>query len=504
MRLLHPLSLIFLFLSLTLNSSTLHFSYSSKPGRLNPLIATDSASSEIAGWIFNGLLTYDKNGKLIPELAQSYKFIDATHLYFKLKKGVTWSDGKPLTSKDIIATYEMAISPKVFSPTAQEFRFVKSVRALSAYEVEVVYTQPYYKALSLWTQAIIPAHKFPPNEDVMTSSFNKKPIGSGPFVLKSFEIGKEIVLEKNNNYFLHPPFIDKVVYHFAPDPSGAFLMLKTRKVDIQSLTPLQVERQISEEIKKNYRIVEESANAYTYLGFNLRDKKFQSKEVREALSLAINRQEIIDIVHFGHAKICTGPFMPRTFAFNDKVQPPKQNISRAKHLLLKAGYNEQKPLTFTLSTSSSNTSRLYVAQILQHQLAKVGVKMSIKVMEWQAFLNTVVEPRKFDAVLLGWSMGMVPDAYSLWHSQSDAKGGFNLVGYKNTQVDRLIELSEKTVDETKQGEIYHKLFATISDDLPYLFLYIPSSITAINKKIKGVEPSMVGLTYNIIDWRIEP
>ena len=129
--------------------------------------------------------------------------------------------------------------------------------------------------------------------------------------------------------------------------------------------------------------------------------------------------------------------------------------------------------------------------------------MTIRVMEWQAFLNTVVHPKKFDAVILGWSLGLMPDAYPLWHSSSDKLGGFNLVSYKNEKVDKLIEDGINTINRNDLGKIYKEIFKIISDDLPYLFLYIPDSVMAINKNIKNIEPSLVGIMHNQKDWEIQ-
>jgi peptide/nickel transport system substrate-binding protein len=137
---------------------------------------------------------------------------------------------------------------------------------------------------------------------------------------------------------------------------------------------------------------------------------------------------------------------------------------------------------------------------MQYQLQKVGIKMKIRVMEWQAFLNTVVHPRKFESIIMGWSLALMPDARSIWHSKSDVKGGFNFVGYSNSTVDKLIEKGEVTVNRDDLSLIYKKIYKEISSDLAYLFLYIPNSITAINKNIKNVTPSLVGITHNQEQW----
>ena len=236
------------------------------------------------------------------------------------------------------------------------------------------------------------------------------------------------------------------------------------------------------------------------MGFNLQNPKFKNPKVREAISLGIDRQELVDILFFGHGRVCTGPFMPGTFAFNEKIKAPKKDIKRAKELLKEAGYDEKHPLSFEIVTNSNNSVRMYAVQILQHQLKDIGVKVKIRALEWQAFLNTIIAPRHFEAIVLGWSLGLMPDAYSIWHTQSDKKGGFNFVHYHNKKVDELIKKGEKTIDKKKLSVIYKEIFKLITQDNPYLFLYIPNSITVVNKKIKNVTPSIIGVTHNLIDW----
>lgn len=488
------------FLILDLFSSTLHLSISSSPSRLNPLLATDSASSEVADWVFNSLVTYDKDGKVICRLAKSYHFKDSKTLIFKLKKDIKWSDGKNFSADDVIFTYNLITSPKIYTPYKDTFRYVSTVKKIDDFTIEVKYKKPYYKALHTWMTSIVPKHLLQNKEDIMTNSFNQKPVGTGAYTIDGFEISKDIKLHANKNYFLHKPNIDQITYHFIPDPATSFLMLKTKKLDIGSLSPLQIQRQIDDDFKNHYNIYEQPSKSYTYLGFNLKDEKFKNPKVREAINLAINKQELVDILFFGHGQVCNGPFMPKSFAYNDKMNFPRQNIKKAKQLLKEAGYDEKNPLSFTITTNSNNSTRVYATQILQHQLALINVKVTIRAMEWQAFLNTVVLPKKFEAVVLGWSLSLMPDPYSIWHSEGIKKGGFNFVNYKNPKVDALIESSQESVNQKVLEKQFQEIFSLIVQDNPYIFLYIPNSITAVNKDIKNVTPSLLGVMHNVIDW----
>ncbi|MBE0491231.1 MAG: peptide ABC transporter substrate-binding protein [Sulfurospirillum sp.] len=492
--------LFILLLVLHVNASTLHLALSASPARINPILATDSASSEITRWIFNALVTYDKDASIKPELAKSYRFIDDISLEFTLRDDVYWSDGEKFSARDVVFTYETIISPDIFTPYASGFVHVKSVEALDDYTILVKYKYPYFKALETWMMEILPAHVLKDEKNLMSAKFNQKPLGTGSYILENFSISSDITLRANANYFIHKPNIDKIIYHFLPDSSAQFLMLKSNKLDIGSLTPLQLERQIDDAFKERFDIIEDIAHSYTYIGFNLRLPKFQDPLVRRALSLAIDREEIVDILYFGHGAVCHGPFLPGTRAFNDTIKSPKQDIQEAKKLLKKAGYDANNPFEFTISTNTGIRGT-YLAQILQHQLQKAGIILKLRVMEWQAFLNTVVNPRNFEAVLMGWSLGLKPDAYSLWHSESNKKGGFNFIGYKNEKVDALIKKAEKTVNQEAFDAMYREIFYEIVYDNPYLFLVIPNSITAVSKDIKGVQPSLIGIMHNVVDWK---
>ena len=286
---------------------------------------------------------------------------------------------------------------------------------------------------------ILPKHLLIDEQNLMTSKFNTNPIGTGPYKLHQLEHSKNIILTAFDDYFLGRAKIDRISFHVIADPMTRFLMLKSSALDIGSVEPMAYERQLNAKFFDKFNIYEDISHSYTYLGFNLRREKFKNPDVREALSLAIDRQEIVDILFFKHARVCTGPFLPGTKAFNESVKPPIQNIQKAKALLKNAGYTEDNPFEFEIVTSNASSIRPYAAQILQHQLKKIGVIVTLRVMEWQAFLNMVVFPHKFDAVLLGWGLSSTPDPYMFWHTDSDKKGGFNLVGYNNPKMDKMIE-----------------------------------------------------------------
>ena len=495
------LSIVLFFLVSVLSASTLQLAISSNPSRLNPILATDSGSAEIAGFLFNGLVKYDKDSKeIIGDLASKFYFVDNKTLIFELKKNVKWHDGAEFTAKDVLFTYQTLISDKIASPYSAGFRFVKDVKILDKYTIEVTYKKPYFKALETWMMGILPWHILKNEQNLMSASFNTHPIGTGAYKLERLEYSKDIVLAAFDEYFDGRAKIDKISFHVIGDSMTRFLMLKSGQLDIGSVEPMAYERQLKKKFFDDFKTYEKITLSYTYLGFNLRLEKFKNPDVRRALSLAIDRQELIDILFFKHAKVCSGPFLPGSAAFNEAVKVPTQNIQKAKELLKKAGYDEKNPFKFEIVTSNASPIRPYAAQILQHQLKRSGVIVTLRVMEWQAFLNMVVFPHKFDAVLLGWGLSPTPDPYLFWHSDSDKQGGFNLVGYNNPKINKMIEESQSMIDRSKLSKTWQEMFQIIVDDNPYLFLYIPNSITAVNKDIKHIEPALSGIWHNYIEW----
>ena len=496
--------LLLFLLTCKLFASTLHLDISANPSRLNPILATDSASSEIADFIFSALVKYDENGtKIIGDLAKDFYFENNTTLIFNLRKDVLWHDGVRFSAEDVLFTYNLINDASVVSPYTSTFRQVKSVEVLDPYRLRVIYKKPYFKALETWMMGILPKHLLENEKNIMGAAFNTAPVGTGPYRLSVLEHSKAIKLIAFDKYYEGQAKIQNLSFHVIADPMTRFLMLKSGELDIGSLEAMQFERQVDEDFFKTFKSIEQISHSYTYLGFNLRLAKFQDPRVRKALSFAIDRQELVDILFLKHAQVCTGPFLPGGPSFNadaGRVTPDKK---RAKALLKAAGYDDKHPLSFEIATSNSSSIRPYAAEILQQQLAAIGVKVTLRVMEWQAFLNMVVFPRKFDTVLLGWSLSLSPDPYLLWHSDNDKPGGFNFIGYHNAHVDSLIETMQGTIERKKLATIQKEIFKEIVDDDPYLFLYIPNAITVVNKRIKNIRPTINGIWYNQIEWEKE-
>ncbi len=480
---------------------------------LIPILATDSASHEIAGLVYNGLLKYDKNLNLVGDLAENFTFSkDHLKIIFHLKKNVKWQDGYPFTADDVIFTYNLIMDPKTPTAYRSDYEYVKTVKKLDNYSIEVIYKRPFAPALSSWTVSILPKHLLE-GKNLLNSPLRTHPIGTGPFKFKKWEVGQKIELAANDTYFNGRPYLDGYIYRVIPDSATMFLELKAGKVDLMGLTPVQYKRQTETKFfKENYRKFCYPTFVYTYLGFNLKNKLFKDKKVRQAIAYAIDKNEIINVVLLGLGVKATGPYRPDMWYYNPNVKKYPYNPEKAKKLLKEAGWMDTdgdgildkngKIFEFTIMTNQGNLSRLKAAQIIQKRLGEVGIKVKIRVIEWASFINEFIDKKRFEAVILGWSTGIDPDQYDIWHSSKTGPKELNFISFKNKEVDKLLEQGRLTFDREKRRKIYFKFQEILAEEQPYVFLYIPYSLVIVHKRFRNVKLAPAGITYNLEKWYV--
>lgn len=485
-----------------------------EPSNLIPILSADSASSDVAGLVYNGLVRYDKNLKLEGDLAQSWEVSpDGLGITFHLRRGVKWHDGRDFTSRDVLYTYKVTIDPKTPTAYAEDFKQVQTAEAVDTYTFKVRYAKPFAPALASWGMPVLPAHLLE-GKDITKSPLSRKPVGTGPYIFKEWVPGQRVILEANPHYYEGAPHLSPYVYRIIPDNSTMYMELKAGGIDMMGLSPVQYQRQTgSREFLSRFNKYRYPASAYTYLGYNLRLPMFQDVRVRRALTYAINKEEIIQGVRLGMGQIAHGPYKPGTWAWKPKIEAdPGYDPVRAAALLKEAGYvmgsdgilvKDGKPLSFTIMTNQGNDERLKCAQIIQRRLKRVGIDVKIRVMEWASFLTNFIDKGRFEAILLGWTISQDPDLYDVWHSSKTGPKELNFIGYKNPEMDRLIVEGRGTFDMAKRRESYYRIQEILAQDQPYTFLYVPDALPVVSSRIKGIEPAPAGISYNLIKWYVE-
>jgi peptide/nickel transport system substrate-binding protein len=482
---------------------------------LIPNITSDSASHEVGDFMYNGLVTLDRDLNIVGELAKTWTFSkDCLTLDFQLNDNVRWHDGQPFTADDVVFTWQTTVNPKTPSPYKSDFQDVARVEAVGRNEVRVTYKRPYAKALLSWALPMLPRHLL---ESYVQAGKIKEapqnwtaPVGTGPYRFKEMKSGEKIVVVANRDYYKGPPHISRVVYRIIPSQATIFLELKAKGVDVAGLTALQYRRQTEyPAFDKAYTKYRYASSGYTYFGFNLKDPRFADRRVRLAFAHAINKQGLLEGVVLGLGREATGPFRPGMWADNPAVKPIPYDLKRAQALLAEAGWkrNEQgmlekdgQPFTFELLTNQGNDERKKIAEIIQASLRELGIGVEIRILEWAALLKEHIKKRQFEAIVLGWNTGADPDQYVIWHSSQMGPDDLNHISYANPEVDALLEAGRSSCHQADRVRFYRRLHEVLAADQPVVFLYWRDALPVVSSRIYGVNPGPAGLSWNFIDW----
>src|SRR5512135_2704930 len=311
-----------------------------EPSILIPMLAGDSASHDVSGLMFNGLVKYDTDLSVIGDLAESWDISsDGLTILFHLRKGVRWTDGVEFTADDVKFGFDTITDKKTPTAYSEDFLQVKKAEVVDKYTFKVIYDKPFAPALTSWGGLVILPKHLLEGKDITKTDFGRNPIGLGPYKLTKWVTGQELILDSNHDYFEGRPYIDQFVYRVIPDRATMFLELQTGGVDMMDLTPIQYTKQTeSDFFRNNFQKFRFPQFVYTYMGFNLRHPFFKDKRVRQAIAYAIDKSEIVDVVLFGLGSPATGPYVPNTWPYNPNVKEYTYDPDKARQLLKEAGW----------------------------------------------------------------------------------------------------------------------------------------------------------------------
>ncbi len=460
-------------------------------------------------------------------------------ILFQLRRGVIFQDGHEFDSGDVKFTYEAIMNPINLSPRTPDFEPIKKVEIVDPYTVRIIYKRLYSPAINAWTMGILPEHLL--NEEALDkemqtkglseesqktfgmrdSQFNRHPIGSGRFRFVEWKGDEYIHLRRFEHYWEGAAQYEEYYMRIIPDLLTQEVEFRTGAVDFYGALPHQVTRYKKDQ---TYQAFSSLSFAYTYIGYNNRRPNFAEPEIRKALGMAINVEEIINYLMYGEGERTTGPYPKNTEWYDPTIQPIPYDPEQAREIFARHGWTPNSEgwmekngeiFEFNLITNNGNPIRKNILTIAQNAWKKIGVKVNTQIFEWAVFLNDFVNTGDFDAVVLGWSMGIDPDLYQIWHSSQAGPQQLNFVGYKNPSVDKLIVRIRQEYDHDRQRELTHELHKMIHDDQPYTFLYAPLSTRVLDKKIvlvtmgpggeeqyKKIYPLKSGdITFHFHQWR---
>lgn len=470
------------------------------PTTLNPVFASTMVDTRMEELFFEGLFTYDRFLNPVPAIAASWEVNeDRTQMTVFLRQGV-WHDGKPITSADVVFTYEVLKDDKTKSTAKNLVTDIKSLKATGPTQLTVTFVRPLVQPERALMFKVLPKHAFPKAPPMKArSEFRMKPVGSGPYKFLSWE-GTTVEMEANHHKQVGMP---KLQARFIPDKKVQLDFLQYDALEAV-IRVLPRHRPVIEGMSGKVELLPYESLSWWYLGVNHKHPDLKVLEVRRALAHVLNRDEVRS-AHLGDGQTISGPFAPRSPFYNDRVKPYQYDLRAADSLMRKAGYRKSRgvytrrgrKVRFKLTVNKDWSVYKDVVLDIQTRLRQAGFEVTIDWLDAASWTERVVEKKSFDLTIGAWSFDEASNVDSLFHSD----GRHNYFAYKSDRMDQLLEQSKETRDPELFREIYRRVHEHAHNDLPYLFLWSVSSYTAVSAKVTGVDIHPFRYFTWVEDWK---
>ncbi|WP_159436079.1 ABC transporter substrate-binding protein [Anaerosalibacter sp. Marseille-P3206] len=480
-------------------------------GDFIPVYYSTEYDGYVVGVVYDGLLSNDEEGNPIPHVAKEWELSEDKKTYtFHLRDDVKFSDGEPLTAKDIEFTYMVLCDPTYDGRYTDQVSQIigreeysegkadniEGIKVIDDYTISFTFSEAL--ATHIWdcSFAIMPKHAFPDykrgNIEAIKAQM-QTPVGSGPFILEKFEAKQFVEFKANPDYFLGAPKVDKMIFKFT---TAETQMSEVEKgsIDVQLAVPPKSENKEIIDGTGFVNIVEYPDNGYGYMGWNLRDPRLADKRVRQALTYGFNRQQFVEVYYQGYATICNVPISQVSWAYTDDINDYAYDPDKAIALLEEAGWmpgadgireKDGMKLDFVWDTYTDSKYVETMIPMLKADWEKIGVKVEPNLMEFNSLVEKVYDKREFDMYNMAWSLSIDPDALELFHTSQDIPSGNNSIGFRNEENDKLMEAGRKEFDQNKRAEIYHEWAKLMNEELPYMFLTQNLHWDAVNERVKN-------------------
>jgi peptide/nickel transport system substrate-binding protein len=469
--------------------ATLVFLIESSPANLDPRVGTDAQSQHIDQLLFDGLVAHDASFRFTPALAESWEQPDPRTYIFHLRAGVHFHDGRLLTARDIVWTIDSMRTGAIITPKAATYAAIASVEARDAQTVIFHLSKPdnfLLTNLSTGAMGIVP--------EGSGREFWRHPVGTGPFQFVSQQIDQDVVIQRNTQSWRVVPKIERVRFAVVPDAITQALELQKGSGDVEvNSLPMDALPELAR--RPNVVVDARPGTQIQYLAFNLRDPVLRDVRVRQAIACAIDRDTIIRNLLRGHARPAASLLPVTHWAWTGDVARYDYDPARAEQLLSAAGYKSGADgvrLHLTLKMSTDEDTRL-LAVVLQQQLARVGIELSLRSNEFATFYSDVTRGA-FQMYSLRWIGGNEqPDIFSYAFSTARfSPKGANRGHYSNPRVDALLDDAATSTDIERRKAEYSEAQKILAQDLPAINLWYKDTVVVHNKRLQGVQPSPSG------------
>jgi peptide/nickel transport system substrate-binding protein len=486
-------------------------------GDLNPLVTAQNFAQEFARFaLFVPLVMLDSRMEYVPALARSWSFEGDSSVQFELRRDVRWHDGQLTTAHDVAFTFERAKHPETGFHNPAYFSHWDAVEVIDSFTVRFR-IRPHADPLYGWYETPpIPQHLLrdvPPGQ-LRNAPYNRSPVGNGPYRFVSHQMNDRTVFQANPEFPQElggPPNIERVIWRVIPENSAQETELLSGSVDM--IMSGRAERIVELDRRPDIRMIVRPSPNYLFIGWNSRRPGFDDARVRRALTMAIDRQRLIDGLRAGFGEVAIGPVGPFHWAFDSALRPLPHDPEAARALLADAGWVDRngdgfvqdesgRTLAFSLKIPAGNEFNRDVAEVVRQDLARIGVRLRTDPTEFATMVSDIVSPeRRFDAVLLGLVADLRLNLRDNFHSAA-LDGPFQLASYRNPEVDRILDSTAVLVERDAARPLLHRLQDILQQDQPWSFLYYYPDLRLVRERIKGIEVDIRGNFVNLPRWWI--
>lgn len=492
----------------------------------NPLLYVNTGvETSVEYIVFDALWKIDPEGKFVANLAAEIPTqenggisADALTWTIKLREGVKWHDGKPFTAADVVFTLDVIRDPKVVVRSRNGHEHVESYEAVDDHTVRIKLKDSFAPYIVSWQKtSIIPKHILS-GIDINTAPFNTAPVGTGPFKFKNRVAGSYIEFEPNSDYHGGAPKLTSLVQKYVPDQQTLYAQFQTGEVDIYELQGIPPLLYAKAKALPGSKVGPSASPFVEFIYFNCGKPQFSDKRVRKALYMAIDKKGWIDAVYYG-VPIPTSSYLPPNhWAYNTKLVDPGFDPAKAAALLDEAGWKvgddgvrakDGVRLAFTMSTTAGNKAREQAQQLVQQNLKKINVEMTIKNMPASVVWGDYTVKSEFDTLMVGWDALLYPDpdyGDRIISTAIPAKGGSgsNYVQYENKEIDELCAKGVATVKQEDRKAIYDRIQEILLEDLPFAPIFAYQTIVGVKDRVGNyiLNPYTPINTWNPADWTV--